>query len=77
MAKETKIEEEKKELSPAESDRQRRWEQHRDTFEKTNPDKYALRRATTFIDDNAGTPLFGTVRSKPDELPDEAPAWFL
>lgn len=61
----------KKEETVEKSERQVRYEAYVEAYKKQNPAKYALRTATTYVDDN------GNTRTKPNELPDEVPAHFV
>jgi hypothetical protein len=60
----------RKEEMMEKSDRQMRWEKYVENYAIKNPVKYAMKRATSYID-----PLTGREMPKPDELAEVPPSF--
>lgn len=62
-------------IQEAKGDRLARWKKHVENYEKANPVKYAQKRATEYLDENAGSPTFGKMIPKKDELAEPPPSF--
>lgn len=68
MAKPIKVSDEGVVTEAVKGDREARWEAFVASYAQKNPVKYALKRATKYVDENPQSPTFGKELDKPDEF---------